>query len=295
MMQTSAASDGGRHSMQELTEQSPFLATDQAGAYRLPEGTRFLLRAESDLGRLVGDPALAREWAKKQHQLMRWTRDDAMFNEAEVSFNHAMYERFFAVRGPLTGQVLDVGGGWGLFRQWWSASDGECFVVHDPGSERFMAPPPPTVLRIFAAGLARPVWFVEGYGEQMPYQDGRYDLVMIAAALDHCADPARVMRECRRVLKSGGRLIIIQGFDPEHGEAPREGTDLYSRLKRVLSDPRRLYRAIKQRIFHRGEPHIHHFTRESLNRLISEGGFTESTETVLNVTHGVSVFEAIRS
>ena len=158
-----------------------------------------------------------------------------------------------------------------------------------------MAAPPATLRRFYAQGLAKPAWFVEGFGEQLPYQDERYDLVMIAAALDHCADPPGVMRECRRVLKIGGRLMIIQGFDPAVGEAPRPGTDLASRLGRVLSDPRRLYRAVKQRIFHRGDPHIHHFTRESLTRLIADSGFVSTAETVLNVTQGVSVFEAIRA
>ena len=280
--------------MLELTQTSPFLKPDQAHTYRRPSGTPYLLRADSDLGKLVGDPDLAREWADKQAQLMRWTRDEAMFNEADVSFNHEMYERFFSRRGPMRGQVLDVGGGWGLFRHWWSGADGEFFVVHDPGAERFMTPPPPVLRRIYARGLERPVWFVEGYGEDLPYLDGRYDLVMIAAALDHCADPVSVMRECRRVLRPGGTLMIIQGFEPEEGQPRPEGADLASRLKRVLSDPRRLYRAIKQRIFHRGEPHIHHFTRESLMALIAESGFESNVETVLNVTHGVSVFESVR-
>ena len=77
--------------------------------------------------------------------------------------------------------------------------------------------------RIYARGLERPVWFVEGYGEDLPYLDGRYDLVMIAAALDHCADPVSVMRECRRVLRPGGTLMIIQGFEPEEGQPRPEG------------------------------------------------------------------------
>lgn len=275
--------------------QAPFFRPDVAPRFRQPPGTHFFLREDSDLGRLVGDPGLAREWADKQAQLMRWTRDAAMFNEADVMFINSMYEAYFGRRGVLRGNVLDVGGGWGLFRQWWRPEAGEVFVVHDPGAERFMAQPPPTLRRVYAEGLARPVRFVEGFGEELPYADGSFDLVLIASALDHCADPARVMHETRRVLRGDGTLMVIQGFDPEPGEARRPGTDLASRLVRVLADPRRLYRAIKQRILHRGEPHIHHFTRARLVELIATGGFANCREEILERTHGVSVFEAGRA
>lgn len=278
----------------ELMDGPPFFSPDRVLDYRRPPGTPYLLRGDSDLGRLVSDPALTKDWSAKQAQLMRWTRDEDMFKEVEVAYTHSMYDRYFAVRGLLTGCVVDVGGGWGLFRNWWSAEGGGSFVVHDPGAERFLAAPPPALQNLFRTGLARPVWFVEGYGEHLPYRDGVYDQAMIASALDHCADPALVMRECYRVLKIGGKLMIIQGFDPEEGEAKRAGTDLGSRLKRVLSDPRRLHRAIKQRVFHRGDPHIHHFSHSGLVELIENSGFTGVTETVLDTTHGVSVFEAVK-
>lgn len=272
--------------------QAPFFRPDTASLFRQPPGTPYFLRADSDLGRLVGDPGLAGEWADKQAQLMRWTRDSAMFNEAEVMFINRMYEGYFGRRGVLRGNVLDIGGGWGLFRQWWRPEGDEVFVIHDPGTERFMAQPPPTLRRVYADGLARPVRFVEGFGEELPYSSGCFDLVLIASVLDHCADPVRVLGETRRVLRPGGTLMVIQGFDPEPGEARRPGTDLGSRLARVLSDPRRLYRAVKQRILHRGEPHIHHFTRDQLVSLVVGAGFPKCEETVLERTHGVSVFEA---
>lgn len=279
----------------DMSEGPPFFASEHAHSYRHPVGTPYFLRDDSDLGKLAGTPALARDWADKQVQLMRWTRDEAMFKEVEVAYAHNMYERYFATRGLLAGSVIDVGGGWGLFRNWWRADTGTCFVVHDPGAERFMANPPEVLQRLFRDGLARPVWFVEGYGEDLPYSDGVYDLAMIASALDHCADPPLVMQECSRVLKEGGKLLIIQGFDPEQGEARRVGTDFGSRLKRVLSNPQRLHRAIKQRIFHRGDPHIHHFTHSGLVELIERSGFADVTETVLDAMHGVSVFEAVKA
>ena len=277
-----------------LVQGPPFLEKDRVATYHHPSGTSFLLRGGSDIAKLVSDPALADDWAEKQAQLMRWTRDNAMFNEADITPISVIFESYFGKRGPLTGRVLDVGGGWGLFRRWWLEGVDSCFVVHDPGAERFMTQPPATLQRLYGKGLAKPIWFVEGFGEELPYQDSSYDMVMIAAALDHCADPARVLKECHRVLRDDGHLLIIQGFDPDEGEMARTGLGLGSRLKRVLSDPRRLHRAIRQRIFHRGDPHIHHFSRSKLVALIAASGFSVPAETVLDTTNGVVAFESAK-
>ena len=61
---------------------TPFFRPGDAAGYRLLTDAPVFLRSDSDLGRLVGDPALAGEWADKQAQLMRWTRDNVMFMRA---------------------------------------------------------------------------------------------------------------------------------------------------------------------------------------------------------------------
>lgn len=42
----------------------------------------------------------------------------------------------------------------------------------------------------------------------LKYSDQTFDLVVCTEVLEHCADPAAAVRECSRVLKPGGRLVI---------------------------------------------------------------------------------------
>ncbi len=51
--------------------------------------------------------------------------------------------------------------------------------------------------------------FRTGYAEEIPYSDGEFDVVFCEDVLEHVNDPAAVLRECRRVLRSGGSLIAL--------------------------------------------------------------------------------------
>lgn len=48
-------------------------------------------------------------------------------------------------------------------------------------------------------------------GEKMPLPDDSADSVLIISALDHCADPQRVLYECHRILRDDGVLLIQSG------------------------------------------------------------------------------------
>lgn len=51
--------------------------------------------------------------------------------------------------------------------------------------------------------------FRTGYAERIPYSDGEFDLLFCEDVLEHVDDPAAVLQECRRVLRSGGLLIAL--------------------------------------------------------------------------------------
>ncbi|MGE3779060.1 MAG: class I SAM-dependent methyltransferase [Pirellulaceae bacterium] len=47
-----------------------------------------------------------------------------------------------------------------------------------------------------------------GTAEQLPYSEGTFDGILLVATLCFVADPCAAMREFRRVMKPGGRLVI---------------------------------------------------------------------------------------
>lgn len=62
-----------------------------------------------------------------------------------------------------------------------------------------------------AADLIGPV-------EELPVEDGSFDLVLCNQVLEHCDDPARAVRELRRVTAPGGRVLAsthgVQVYHP---------------------------------------------------------------------------------
>jgi demethylmenaquinone methyltransferase / 2-methoxy-6-polyprenyl-1,4-benzoquinol methylase len=59
------------------------------------------------------------------------------------------------------------------------------------------------------AGRA-PVALVQGRAEALPFPDASFDFLSLGFALRHMADLALVFREFRRVLRPGGRLVMLE-------------------------------------------------------------------------------------
>jgi SAM-dependent methyltransferase len=58
-----------------------------------------------------------------------------------------------------------------------------------------------------AAGKCRFLLCADGY--QLPFAAGSFDVVLLIAVLEHTREPWRLLAEARRVLKSGGRTIMV--------------------------------------------------------------------------------------
>ena len=54
--------------------------------------------------------------------------------------------------------------------------------------------------------------FFNGDSEHLPFADGSFDLLTCSNSFHHYPHQAQVVREFRRVLRPGGRLMIIDGF-----------------------------------------------------------------------------------
>jgi len=107
------------------------------------------------------------------------------------------------------GRVLEIGIGTGLNLEHYDQARIEKIVGLDPGLEMH----PKARRRSRLAGLE--VELVGLSAERIPYDDRSFDTVLVTYALCTIADPLAALKEMRRVLKPGGRLVFC-----EHGLAP---------------------------------------------------------------------------
>jgi SAM-dependent methyltransferase len=106
--------------------------------------------------------------------------------------------------------VLDVGSGLGILAAEVAAS---AVGVQVTGLERSPA-------QIAAARQHPAVNYVEGDAQQLPFEEGRFDLVYCRYLLEHVKQPEQVVAEMRRVTRPGGSIAVMENdtslvrFDP---------------------------------------------------------------------------------
>ena len=75
------------------------------------------------------------------------------------------------------------------------------------------------------------VRYETGDAMQLRFADASFDVVSIAFGIRNVADPMRALREFHRVLRPGGRLVVLEFADPTN-PLVRFGSDLYT--KRIM-------------------------------------------------------------
>jgi demethylmenaquinone methyltransferase/2-methoxy-6-polyprenyl-1,4-benzoquinol methylase len=57
---------------------------------------------------------------------------------------------------------------------------------------------------------------IQGLGEAIPFPDNSFDMVSMGYALRHVSDLTRLFKEYRRVLKPGGKMLLLEITRPEN-------------------------------------------------------------------------------
>jgi ubiquinone/menaquinone biosynthesis C-methylase UbiE len=121
--------------------------------------------------------------------------------------HRALIRRIEAVAGRKSIDALDIGCGTGLFASRLRAAM--------PGSRVYGLD---LVADMLAQGAPRwrhhrdTVFPVQGDSERLPFADGSFDFVTCANSFHHYPNQEAAVVEMHRVLKPGGRLLLIDGY-----------------------------------------------------------------------------------
>ena len=112
------------------------------------------------------------------------------------------------------------------------------------------------------AGVA--AHFIHGSASDIPQEDGFFDLIVCRAAFKNFTEPVAALKEMRRVLRSGGKALIID----LRRDAPKETIDEYvdkMNMGAINSAVTKL--TFRLMLLKRA------YTRDEFNQFISESGF----------------------
>lgn len=82
--------------------------------------------------------------------------------------------------------------------------------------------------------LSSKLRFLTTDGRSLPFDDGYFDVVLASEVLMMIPEPADFLKEVRRVLKPGGRLIVVNGVGHPSIERAYERRSIALRLARAL-------------------------------------------------------------
>lgn len=163
-------------------------------------------------------------------------------------------------------RVLDVACGTGAFVERLVSANPEQFVVGVDVSNGMLAQARDKL------GDHPKVHFVEASAEALPFDTGSFAVVVSASSFHYFQDPEAALTEMSRVLRPGGRLVLL---DWDRGRW----------WMRLLDATLRVFDRAHERAF----------TSEEMLRMVGESGFTRmSVESVRLGVWGMAVVEGVK-
>jgi 2-polyprenyl-3-methyl-5-hydroxy-6-metoxy-1,4-benzoquinol methylase len=95
------------------------------------------------------------------------------------------------------GRLLDVGCGNGLFLDYMRQLGWDVVGV-EPDDEAVIVAREMLGLQVFKGSL-----------EEAKFSDGHFDAITLSHVIEHVPDPIGLLKECRRVLRLGGKLVVV--------------------------------------------------------------------------------------
>jgi len=195
---------------------------------------------------------------------------------------HRVWKRFtVAVSGVRPGQrVLDLAGGTGDLTRQFATRVGQSGTVVLADINAAMLDSGRS--RLLDAGIVDNIVFLIADAEQLPFRESTFDCVCIAFGLRNVANKARALSSIYRVLRPGGKLLVLE-FSTPTLPFLRPAYDLYSFtvlpwLGRVVAKDSESYRYLAESI-------RMHPDQETLKAMMESVGFEQCS--YLNLTAGI--------
>jgi SAM-dependent methyltransferase len=161
------------------------------------------------------NPLSSQVWTEAQTAELRyWEERKRWCESVKGMLDYLVYlANGFAVTGSVLAEIpaaacLEVGvGPFGIGSLVFHARTDATIVGIEP-LPRIAIACSDAALNSYVDGLSRRVHYQQVQGEHMPFDTGHFDVVACHNVIDHCADPAQVIGEMRRVLKPGGVLLL---------------------------------------------------------------------------------------
>ncbi|MGZ9899581.1 bifunctional demethylmenaquinone methyltransferase/2-methoxy-6-polyprenyl-1,4-benzoquinol methylase UbiE [Shewanella gaetbuli] len=131
-------------------------------------------------------------------------------------------------------------------------------------------------------GIVNNVNYVQANAEALPFPDNHFDIITIAFGLRNVTDKDAALRSMQRVLKPGGKLLVLEFSKPQH-EVMRKVYDMYS--FKVLPKMGALITQDADSYEYLAESIRMHPDQDTLKQMMIDAGFEQVDYT--NMTDGV--------